>query len=712
MDIFSLAVKITEQGADALIHKLGLVEKKGHETEMELEHVSHSMKHVFEAIGAALVLEGFAKTIEAAGAAQQSITELQGAVENTGASYKDWQPILDESLEHLSRHTRFGLVEGRTALGNLMTATGSASKAYDLLGITADVASKRHIDLADAARLVGKIANGNNAGFRQLGLTVHQGADGMAILRERFGGFAEKEGKNVLGQLKIMKNEFEEVLVAIGGAILGTDSLNGVGDTLITWLQSAEKWITANKSEIQDFTSVLVDVGKIVGTVLVKALYVLWAAFKGGQVVIIEVWAAILEFPDVFKRALGESIRQFADFLKNMTLLSDRLFGTHLTEKWVDALDNFGTAMSRNATRSLGETERAAKETIDNLFAASKAADEAVGEAKRPKYGGRGNVIDDPKAREAAEKKAKEAHDKLVAAEIELVGHEETRGAVLDLLLLREGALSEAIRRGIPDIIARSEAEAELTKIRKALTDAGQDMSSVTMRQDKAFAAAMPPKDALKDLFGLPTAAELNRQIQVEADEITLNPLVDEFDLGMQSLAATALASVDDAFKSIGPGIASTISAAVGGAFTGGLKGAGKAILAGLGAILGQMGDAMISAGLVMTGLLPALMNPFTSGPALIAAGVVLVGLGALLGAIATRGKGGAHGGSRGGGSSFGAGLPDTIRLTMGPTSAGDASTLTPRTATPITVIGEDDARAQRAIIGLIDKAGRRNIRG
>lgn len=79
------------------------------------------------------------------------------------------------------------------------------------------------------------------------------------------------------------------------------------------------------------------------------------------------------------------------------------------------------------------------------------------------------------------------------------------------------------------------------------------------------------------------------------------------------------------------------------------VTGHGDVLLNALGGILTQMGEAMVATGVAMLHLLPALSNPFTSGPALIAAGALIAGLGIALSSVAT-GSGGAHaGGSRGG---------------------------------------------------------------
>jgi hypothetical protein len=186
-----------------------------------------------------------------------------------------------------------------------------------------------------------------------------------------------------------------------------------------------------------------------------------------------------------------------------------------------------------------------------------------------------------------------------------------------------------------------------------------------------------------------------------------LNPIVANFAENVQKPLGEAIRS----------GMASTIGGAItdgitagfeDGGITGAFKAAGKAILAGIGGIMTQMGEVWLSYGISMTALGSALWNPFTSGPAAIGIGAALIALGATLGAVAHGGRGGG-GGSAGGGYSSSA--PQIIdRGTIDPTAVGRMGNMSarPTTNNHFTIIGTKDPTAQREIMELIGNAQRR----
>lgn len=125
----------------------------------------------------------------------------------------------------------------------------------------------------------------------------------------------------------------------------------------------------------------------------------------------------------------------------------------------------------------------------------------------------------------------------------------------------------------------------------------------------------------------------IEQMLQATGGEVTIDVV-----LNAEALVASAQ-RVDNLFADLGGQLGSTFADAIAAAAGGG---SGKdAILKSLGGIFGEMGKALIIYGATMSGLLPSLLNPFTSGPAAIAAGIALTALGAALGAAAS-GSGGA----------------------------------------------------------------------
>lgn len=192
--------------------------------------------------------------------------------------------------------------------------------------------------------------------------------------------------------------------------------------------------------------------------------------------------------------------------------------------------------------------------------------------------------------------------------------------------------------------------------------------------------------------------AEIERRLAADPS-IKFKPT---FEMDLENLKNLSIAA-DQQFQTAFLGIADVLGDTLGAAFSGGLGSAGDVLLKGLGGIFMQMGKALLTYGLAMQGLLPALLNPFTSGPAAIAAGTALIALGGLLGGLAT-GKGSSGGGSSRTAQNVGApgdGFHLVINDPSRRSAAGRAlsgSASSPAAGPTIQVIGVDSPQGQRLI--------------
>lgn len=181
----------------------------------------------------------------------------------------------------------------------------------------------------------------------------------------------------------------------------------------------------------------------------------------------------------------------------------------------------------------------------------------------------------------------------------------------------------------------------------------------------------------------------------------------EQIDAEFQDMGTSAGAVFADG---ISAGFAEVFS---GGGLAGGFKALGKTVLSGLGSIFSQMGKSLFIYGATMKGLLPSLSNPFTSGFAAMAAGAALIALGGALGGLAQGGggsRGGGGGGYYGGGYST-RGAEELTKIIIMPSNASSGAARQP--VQPVvfapTIIGVNDAQAQRAVKDLYDRATRRS---
>jgi hypothetical protein len=97
--------------------------------------------------------------------------QLDQAIQNTGGSYEKYAGQIDAAIKH---NEKFGdtSVQTQEALQELTQATGSPTKALQLLGTATDLAAAKHEDLVTAASGVAKVYNGNTKLLKEFGVTA------------------------------------------------------------------------------------------------------------------------------------------------------------------------------------------------------------------------------------------------------------------------------------------------------------------------------------------------------------------------------------------------------------------------------------------------------------------------------------------------------------------------------------------------------------
>jgi hypothetical protein len=118
----------------------------------------------------------------------------------------------------------------------------------EITPLLADYAAKTGKDLPAAAQTLGKAFLGNTRALKAIGINYKLTGDkakDMAnitqLVRDKVGGFAEKEGKTAAGQVAILKNRFGDIQEEIGSKLLPVLlALAGVALKLIDKFQSLD----------------------------------------------------------------------------------------------------------------------------------------------------------------------------------------------------------------------------------------------------------------------------------------------------------------------------------------------------------------------------------------------------------------------------------------------------------------------------------------
>jgi hypothetical protein len=114
----------------------------------------------------------------------------------------------------------FGTADSIAAIGQLVVSHMSLEQAEKNLALAADVAAKRHVNLADGAKLVGLASMGNLRGLREFGISLKstgdRAQDAKMAMKElaQFTGAAQKQAER--DPFRVMRIEFEEFSEVIG----------------------------------------------------------------------------------------------------------------------------------------------------------------------------------------------------------------------------------------------------------------------------------------------------------------------------------------------------------------------------------------------------------------------------------------------------------------------------------------------------------------
>jgi hypothetical protein len=208
-------------------------------------------------------LQDFAKeSVQAAMKSQAAWRRLESAVSGHGGNFSRASRELHEAADEFARKTTFSADEYATGLTAMIGATGNYSKSVSLMGLAADVAAKRQIDLKEASELVGRAANGSTDALGELGIHTKNAAQGMQQLRNETKGYAEGEATTFAGKLKQLGNLWEDLQVALGNALIASANGTSIMGELKQMVIDLTEWVGRNAGQIAHWGAVVLEVAK------------------------------------------------------------------------------------------------------------------------------------------------------------------------------------------------------------------------------------------------------------------------------------------------------------------------------------------------------------------------------------------------------------------------------------------------------------------
>lgn len=224
------------------------------------------------------------------------------------AAYKSQ---LEDLAGALALKTKYDDDETKAAIATLARYNLTGKQLATLTPLVQDFASATGQELGSASTAVGKALLGNTKALKSLGIAYKPTGDKAkdfaaitALLQEKVGGFAEKEGKTAAGTAAILGNQFGEVQETIGSYLV--PALVSIGQWIITSvIPAVQLAVTWFKDHL---LPIIQAVGKWIMETAVPALQGMASAFMEN------VWPAIQQVAAMVAENLQPALEAVGQF--------------------------------------------------------------------------------------------------------------------------------------------------------------------------------------------------------------------------------------------------------------------------------------------------------------------------------------------------------------------------------------------------------------
>lgn len=263
------------------------------------------------------------------------MAEHEAALKKVKPAYADVRDEIEKTIAALQRKTTFGDGPQREALAALVALTGDYDEAMKRLPIAMDLATASGMDLTTAARLLGRVSDENIGVLRRYGIEVSDTATAtelLAAITQKFGGQAEDAAKTAAGQIKQLRNAFDDLAEDIGANLLPI--MKELIQTVGPFLQDLNTWIKANPELTRGI--VLIGTALAILLTIVGTLGILLPILTTGFAALGVVLALL------FLNPIGLIILAVALLIAGLVLLA--LNWDKVTARWNEDMAKLGTA--------------------------------------------------------------------------------------------------------------------------------------------------------------------------------------------------------------------------------------------------------------------------------------------------------------------------------------------------------------------------------
>ena len=185
--------------------------------------------------------------VEMADKFEISHAKLETALKNAGTNFDAYSSQIGAAQKSMEQYG-FTNTQTQEALANLTTALKDPKKALDDLGIAADLAKYKHIDLADAATAVAKAQEGNLKALKQMGIDLPIAAGGALKLQQAHDALSKatdaasaylKAHSNAVDTTSKSHAAYEALLGKVSDAQAKVNSVSDAGTEIMKGLSAA-----------------------------------------------------------------------------------------------------------------------------------------------------------------------------------------------------------------------------------------------------------------------------------------------------------------------------------------------------------------------------------------------------------------------------------------------------------------------------------------
>jgi hypothetical protein len=275
---------------EGLLKSMDAARKRGEMTDKEYVKLSRTLKKVGDDgdASASRLHRGFGKVVAVLGglfianriarfgadAIQTAIeadavwNRLAGTLENAGVQFADVREEITANARAMQDATAVGDEDYADVLSELVSMSNDYAGSLQNVGLVADIAAAKKIDLTTAAQLVGKAMVGETSTLKRYGIVVEEGADAIEVMRERFKGMAENEMNTLSGQLKRMNNEWGDFKEAVGRAMTEAGGGTSIVDSMSNALRTMSIWVEQNADALKQWVTNALDAAATVAQML------------------------------------------------------------------------------------------------------------------------------------------------------------------------------------------------------------------------------------------------------------------------------------------------------------------------------------------------------------------------------------------------------------------------------------------------------------